>query len=110
MNLPAPLHQRRRHSADQIRQILNEYRAGAITQSEVAARHGISVGTLQNWQRRYRTAAPDRPDPDWIEVIAAPPAAGGAYRVELAGGPTLVLGSGWRASEVRELLAILRAP
>ena len=87
-----------------------EYQGGSLTQREMAARHGISVGTLQNWLRQQRSGKPERSGPGWIEVIPESPTAKDIYRLEFPGGQVLVLGPGWRPEEVRALVGILRLP
>lgn len=84
------------------------YQGGSLTQREMAARHGISVGTLQNWLRRHSTGRSVRSGSGWIEVIPESPRSTDTYRLEFAGDRALVLGPGWRPEEVRELVAILR--
>lgn len=109
MRSPSNTPVRRRHSPEQIDQILAEYERGSATQREVAARYAVNVGTIQNWLRRRRRPAPASGD-GWIEVVAEEPAAAGVYRIELPHGRTLVLGAGWRPGEVRELVGVLGQP
>ena len=97
---------RRRHAPEQVAGILAEYERGPATQREIADRHGVSVGTIQNWLRR-RERQVSASGNGWIEVVAEEAAAAGAYRIELPNGRTLVLGVGWRAGEVRELVGLL---
>lgn len=109
MRSPSTPPLRRRHSPEQVARILTEYERGSATQREIAARHGLSVSTLQNWLRRQDGRVP-APAPGWIEVVAEEPAATGVYRIELPHGRTLVLGAGWRPGEVRELVGVLGQP
>lgn len=107
---PRSLSPRHRRSPDEIQQILNEYRQGTLTQRQVAEANGVSVATLQNWLRRDPAPA-RRVGGEWIEVVTEPartPA--GTYRLEHPSGCTLVLGTGWRPAEVRELLTLLSRP
>jgi transposase-like protein len=78
-----------------------------MTQRQLAAQHGISPGTLQNWLRRDREQSGSAPSHGWLEVVAEAPSPAEAYRIELPRGRALVLGPRWRAAEVRELLSLL---
>ncbi len=100
---------RRRRSSAEIEEILAEYRRGGVTQRELAERHGVCPGTIQNWLR-HRSGPPNEGKAGWIEMIpeATKPAA--TYRIEFPGGPTLVLGPGWRSTEVRQLVQIVTSP
>ena len=99
---------RRRHTQQEIEAIVARYQRGEASQGDLARHHGICVATLQNWLRKHapRSGAPEA---SWIELIPDGPKGGSPYRIELPGGPTLVLGSGWRSAEVRELVQALAA-
>jgi hypothetical protein len=73
----------------------------------LAQQHGICVGTIQNWLRRSKAPCSSAAEAQWIELIADVPKGDSSYRIEFPGGPTLVLGSGWRPAEVRELVQTL---
>ena len=99
---------RRRHTQEEIEAIVARYRRGEASQRDLARHHGICVGTVQNWLRKHSTLA-GAPEANWIELIPEGPKGANSYRIEFPGGPTLVLGSGWRPTEVRELVQILAA-
>lgn len=101
---------RRRRTAEEVHRILSAYRQGTLTQRQVAETNGISVGTLQNWLRRDLPPAV-KARGDWIEVVTEParPSAW-TYRLEHPSGCTLVLGTGWRTDEVRDLITLLSRP
>ncbi len=86
-----------------IKQIATEYEAGTCTQRELAQRHGVCVGTIQNWLRRYRVGRPAQTG-GWVEILPAGPRTAGDYRIELPNGRVVVLGGDWQAGRVRELL------
>lgn len=90
-----------------IERIVAEYREGTSTQREVAKRHGICVGTLGNWLRRDRRPSTGAANHGWLEVVAEAPATAESYRIEVPRGRALVLGPGWRTTEVRQLLGLL---
>lgn len=99
---------RRRHTQQEIEAIVGRYRRGEATQRDLARHHGICVGTLQNWLRKD-TPRSGASEAHWIELIPGGPKSGSPSRIEFAGSPTLVLGSGWQTAEVRELVRALAA-
>lgn len=106
MNTAISTSRRRRHTQREIEAIVARYQQGEATQRDLARQQGICVGTLQNWLRKQapRSSAAQA---NWIELIPDRPNGGGSYRIEFRDGPTLVLDSGWRAAEVRELVQAL---
>lgn len=92
-----------RHPQIDIEQITAEYQAGHCTQRELAERHGVSVGTIQNWLRRHRTGHPARTG-GWVEILPTGPRTAGDYRIELPNGRVVVLAGDWKAGRVRELI------
>lgn len=97
---------RRRRSPGEIEEILAIYHQGGVTQRELAERHGVCSGTIQNWLRRKSVPLEDS-KAGWVELIPEAARPGDSYRIEFPGGPTLVLGPGWRAADVRELVQAL---
>lgn len=93
---------RRRHSKDEVARIVAEYQRGTLTQREVAEHHGVCIATIQNWLRRVQPAEPEANG--WIEIVPSPPRSTNSYRIELPNGRVLVLGTGWQAPQVRELI------
>ena len=110
MRTPSTALVRRRHSREEIARIVADYERGEGTQREIAARHGVCPGTLQNWLRRQRSSGERESGEQWVEVVADVDEPVGAYRIEVSRGRALVLGPGWRAAEVRELVALLSEP
>ena len=94
---------RRQHSQIDIDRIVSEYGDGACTQRELARRHGVCVGTIQNWLRRHRAGPPAQPS-GWVEVIPDRPHAAGHYRIELPTGRIVVLPADWHPDRVRKLI------
>ncbi len=101
---------RRRHSREEIDRIVAAYERGEGTQREIAARHGVSPGTFQNWLRRHRQPRGEKVGVDWVEVVPDLGEPNGRYRIEIGPSRVLVLGPGWRPAEVRELVALLSQP
>jgi hypothetical protein len=89
---------------------LQAHRASGLSVAAYCRQAGISVSTFGYWQRRERGAQEPhtslaQAQPSFVEVLRT--AQPQPYRLELANGQVLVVGSGFRATEVRELLAIL---
>lgn len=103
MNEPSLAPDRRQHSQIDIDRIVSEYSDGACTQRELARRHGVCVGTIQNWLRRHRAGRAAQPS-GWVEVIPERPDAVERYRIELPHGRTVVLAANWQPDRVRELI------
>jgi transposase-like protein len=106
-----PTHQvhRKRLTQAQRARILQDYHRSELPQREFAAQAGIGLSTLQFWLRNAANRA-SAPRPRFIEVpnpLSLAPAAS-TYRVHLAGGMQLEVGSGFRPEELTTLLQVLR--
>lgn len=113
MNLTLRRHTRR--TPDQIEQLLEQYYCSGQTQAEFASEHGIGLSTLQRWLgSSVRKARPPKAsvEPAWLEVAAAAPSlravATRSYRVDLPGGISLRMEGGFDATELEQLLRVLR--
>lgn len=89
--------------------ILQSYRRSQLTQREFAAHAGIGVSTLLSWLRRKEAGtAPD--SSTFVSVpnlLSAAPAAP-AYRLQLPGGLSLEVRSGFSSGELAALLQLLQ--
>ena len=90
--------------------ILRDYQQSPLTQSEFAAKVGVSGSTLQAWLRKIPSrAAPIRPAflavPNLWSAAPAPP----AYRLQWPGGLSLEVRSGFVSEELAGLLQLLQA-
>ena len=99
---------RKRLTPAQREEILSAYRQSLLPQRDFALQAGISVSTLQLWLRKAAaTPSPRRasfiPVPNLL-ASAVPPT---MYRLHLAGGMSLEIGSGFRSEELAALLALL---
>jgi len=100
-------HVRKHRTPAQRKNILQDYRAGQMTQKEYAAQAGISVSTLQAWLRK-RPARAVSAGPAFVAVpnlLSASPAP--AYRLQWPGGLSLEVCSGFSAQELGALLQLL---
>jgi hypothetical protein len=102
------LHRKRLTQAQRDR-ILQDYQQSELSQRKFAAQAGIGLTTLQLWLRKAASRAP-APAPRFIEVpnLLGSAPAGSTYRVHLAGGMQLEVGSGFRPEELTTLLRVLR--
>jgi len=100
---------RKRLTPAQRDKILSTYRRSRLAQREFASQAGIGLSTLQLWLRK--AAAPPAGPTAFVQVpnlLAQAPAAA-AYRLHLAGGMILEIGSGFEAEQLSALLQLLRA-
>lgn len=103
---------RKRLTQAQREQIVEDYHRSELSQRVFAARAGIGLTTLQLWLRKAANRAPTS-RPRFIELpnpLRSAPAAAWTYRVHLAGGVQLEVGSGFEPEELAILLQVLREP
>ena len=100
---------RKRLTQAQRDRILQDYRRSELPQRDFAAQVGIGLSTLQLWLRKATSRA-SSPAPRFIEVSnpLSWASAGSTYRVHLAGGMQLEVGSGFGPEELTTLLRVLR--
>jgi hypothetical protein len=100
---------RKRLTQAQRDRILQDYRRSELPQREFAAQAGIGLSTLQFWLRKEASRA-SAARPRFIEVpnLLSSAPAGSTYRLHLAGGMQLEVGSGFRPEELTTLLRVLR--
>lgn len=86
--------------------LVQDYRQGALSQKEYAAKAGIGVTTLQSWLRKEASAPAPKllPVPNLLSALPAR----STYRLHLASGLQLDVGPGFRAEELTTLLRVLR--
>jgi hypothetical protein len=101
------LHRKRLTQAQRDR-ILQDYRRSELPQREFAAQAGIGLSTLQFWLRNASRASAPRPRFIQVPNPLSSAAVGSTYRVHLAGGMQLEVGSGFRPEELTTLLRVLR--
>ena len=108
MQTTAPV--RQRLTPAQRDKILAAYRRSRLSQREFAIQAGIGVSTLTFWLRKA-AAGPPQEAPAFVQVpnLLSPPPAAAVYRLHLAGGVILEMGSGFQAQELAALLQLLRA-
>ena len=94
-----------RHSVAEVGRAVADYQQGEATQSELARRYGVCIGTIRNWLRRSggRGAANA---PAFLELLPVSHGPRLPYRVELPNGRSLVLPPDWEAVRVRELIEL----
>jgi hypothetical protein len=103
------VHSRKRVSAAQVAQWVEQYQSSGLTQREFAASVNIGYSTFTGWLHRRRRSSPVQ-GKSWVAVDVAKPApsaAGGRYQVDLPNGARLLMGPGFDASEVARLLPLL---
>jgi len=99
---------RKRLTPTQRNRILAAYRRSQLPQREFAAQAGIGLSTLQLWLRKAG-APPAGTAFVPVPNLLAQAAAAAVYRLHLAGGVILEVGSGFQSEEVAALLQLLPA-
>jgi biotin-(acetyl-CoA carboxylase) ligase len=102
---------RRRRSAAQIIQLMEQYTGSGLTQREFSRSTGVGYSTFTSWLRRGRRkpAAAARP---WVAVDVVKAASSGScvrYQVEWPNGMRISVGGGFDAQEVGQLLNLVGA-
>ena len=100
---------RKRLTQAQRNKILQDYHRSELTQRKFAAQAGIGLTTLQLWLRQA-AGRQSGSAPRFIEVpnLLSGPPAGSTYRLHLADGMQLEVGSGFRPEELTAMLRVLR--
>ena len=91
--------------------ILASYQRCGLTQREFALREGVGLSTLSRWLRGAPKAKPASTAPPFIPVanLLAQTSSPECYRLLLPGGVIIEAPHGFRASEVQELLQVVKA-
>ena len=102
---------RRRQSARQITQFIEQYEASGLTQREFAASVNIGCSTFTSWLRRRRREPVPAVKP-WVEVdvVQAPSSSSMVrYQLEWPNGMRVNVNGGFDVREVGQLLNLVRA-
>ena len=100
---------RRRRTATERAQILDQYHQSGLTQKVFAAHAGISCAALSAWLRQARTnSAGDQPQFVPVPNLLAAGRGSAAYRLQWPDGFTLEVVAGFAASELSALLQVVR--
>jgi len=100
---------RRRRTAAERAQILDQYHQSGLTQKVFAAQAGISCSALNAWLRRALTNV-DSHQPQFVPVPNLLSAGRGsaAYRLQWPDGFTVEVVAGFAAAELSALLQVVR--
>lgn len=106
---------RRRFTEAERQAIVTEYQTTSMSQKVLAAKHGISITTIQNWLRSYREAQVNDTDPKLIPVritdsqtsIKSNRILQTGFKITLKSSRQLRFSSGFDPAEVRMLIKIL---
>lgn len=103
----------RRYSETERNEIVTEYKTSGLSQASIAARHGISTATLQNWLRGRREARSEENSPKLLPVRIVPENGEDAspfdpaYEITLKSSRRLRVSPGFDPHEVSILVKIL---
>jgi hypothetical protein len=101
------MRKRKKRSRAEWTKLVEEWQAGELGQRAFARRRGIAPTTLSWWAWRLRSEARDRAALVPVEVIDDAPASTGEFRVEVAGGRTVVVPASFDATALRRLVSAL---
>ena len=83
--------QRRRRSEAEIRRLVAGYEGAGQTRAEYCAAHGVAIGTLDSYRRRFRSAATK-----FVEIDLGQTGLAAAPGTTPQGGVSVALGNGRR--------------
>ena len=87
--------------------LVEEWHAGDLSQKAFARRKGIAPATLSWWAYRLRREAREQGALVPVDVVEDAPAGTGEFRLELAGGRTVVVPASFEAAALRRLVSAL---
>ncbi len=88
--------------ADEIQQIVEQYRASGLTQAEYCRRNGVGLNTLGRYLRRNQT-----PNQQLVRVKLAPTTeAGAGFVLTLGNGRRIASGWDFREAELTRLIRV----
>ena len=97
----------RRLSEEEKHRVVTGYGKSGETLKECARKAGIGLSTLSLWRRQR--ARLGRAQLVAVDVVPGEATAGsGSYRVTLPGGVSLEIGHGFKTSELRSILEVVR--
>ena len=93
-----------RRSAEEVQQVLEQYRASGLTQIEFCRQTGIKLGTLGRYVRRDRSSEPSQ---QLVRVKLEEPAEPGlGFVVMLGNGRRIASGWGFEDAELARLIRV----
>jgi transposase-like protein len=98
---------RKRFTSEQRDEIVRAYRSSGLPQREFAAQAGIGLSTLAVWLRKIPVSPGGVPEFIRLPNVLTSTTATPVYRLHLAGGVILEIGSGFRSQELASLLQLL---
>ena len=103
----------KRRTPDERARLLAEYEQSELSQSEFAARNGMSMSCLSQWLRRSRAGGNGQAKhPAFLELPVELPPRGPSramYRIGLPGGQSVELDTGFEVEELRQICQLLRS-
>ena len=90
--------------------LVEESQASELTQKAFAERRGLSPTTLSWWASRLRREAREETALVAVDVVEDAPACASEFRVELAGGRTVLVPAAFDAAALRRLVTALETP
>jgi len=94
----------RRRSAEEIQQVVEQYRASGLTQIEFCQQTGMKVSTLGHYLRRNRTS--EQPQQLVRVKLEAPAEPGSGFVLMLGNGRRIASGWGFGDTELARLIRV----
>jgi len=101
------MRKRQRRSRSEWTKLVAQWRASGLSQRAFAGRKGLAPASLSWWVSRLRREAPEQRTLVAVDVVEDAPAGGGEFRVEVAGGRTVIVPESFDAAALRRLVAAL---
>ena len=98
---------RKKRSRAEWTKLVEEWQAGDLSQPVFAKQKGIAKTTLSWWSCRLRREARERRTLVPVDVVDSAPAGAAEFRVELAGGRTVLVPASFDAIALRRLVSAL---
>src|SRR5664279_2825809 len=95
---------RKRFTSAQRDEMVRAYRSSGLPQRDFATQAGIGLSSLGAWLRKIPASSGGLPQFIRLPHVLPSTAATPAYRLHLAGGVILEIGSGFRSQELASLL------
>ena len=101
------MQKRKKRSRAEWTRLVQEWHGGDLSQKAFAKRKGIAPTTLSWWACRLRREARGQAGLVPVAVVDDAPAGSGEFRLEVAGGRTVLVPASFDAVALRRLVSVL---
>lgn len=101
---------RRRRSRAEAERLVRDFEQSGLSRKAFCSAQGVAPHTLDYYRQRERSGRLSKSEQRLVPVeLVASAGAGGALRVELSNGRAIVVESGFDASHLKRLVAVLES-